>query len=172
MYGYGGNVDKPQSTGDDKTEELTFKDVVWTQTADHPAKLQADTIDIDGIVDELTAYDLTTQTLHALNTLTIDGEAIFSNGVTCIDGSGLDGGYVSVDDVTTASLTVGSGTGSHEATWQTAEIMTGVSVSTAGARWYATSTDGETVTGRNYFNPVTGVTPSKVTIHYLGRPDS
>lgn len=38
LYGYGGNVDKPQATGDDKTEELTFKDIVWTQTADHPAK--------------------------------------------------------------------------------------------------------------------------------------
>ena len=38
MYGYGGNVDKPQGTGDDKTEELTFKDVVWSATADHPAK--------------------------------------------------------------------------------------------------------------------------------------
>lgn len=38
MYGYGGNVDKPQTTGDDKTEELTFADVVWTATADHPAK--------------------------------------------------------------------------------------------------------------------------------------
>jgi phage minor structural protein len=38
LYGYGGNVDKPQTSGDDKTEELTFKDVVWTATADHPAK--------------------------------------------------------------------------------------------------------------------------------------
>lgn len=38
LYGYGANVDKPQTTGDDKTEELTFKDIVWTQTAEHPAK--------------------------------------------------------------------------------------------------------------------------------------
>ena len=38
LYGYGGNVDVPQATGDDKTEELTFADVVWSQTADHPAK--------------------------------------------------------------------------------------------------------------------------------------
>ena len=38
LYGYGGNVDKPQATGDDKTEELTFKDVVWTATSSHPAK--------------------------------------------------------------------------------------------------------------------------------------
>ena len=38
LYGYGGNVDVPHSGGDDTTEELTFADVVWTETADHPAK--------------------------------------------------------------------------------------------------------------------------------------
>lgn len=38
LYGYGGNIDVPQTTGDDQTEELTFADVVWTATADHPAK--------------------------------------------------------------------------------------------------------------------------------------
>lgn len=38
LYGYGGSVDKPQTGGDDETEELTFADVVWTATAEHPAK--------------------------------------------------------------------------------------------------------------------------------------
>ena len=39
LYGYGGAVDVPQGGGQqDKTEELTFKDVVWTATAEHPAK--------------------------------------------------------------------------------------------------------------------------------------
>jgi phage minor structural protein len=38
LYGYGGNVDVPQQEGDDETEELTFADVVWTATSDHPAK--------------------------------------------------------------------------------------------------------------------------------------
>jgi phage minor structural protein len=38
LYGYGGNVDVPQTDADDKTEELTFKDQVWTATTDHPAK--------------------------------------------------------------------------------------------------------------------------------------
>lgn len=38
LYGYGGNVEKAQATGDDKTEELTFKDEVWLQTSYHPAK--------------------------------------------------------------------------------------------------------------------------------------
>ena len=38
LYGYGGSVEKAQASGDDKTEELTFKDVVWTATSSHPAK--------------------------------------------------------------------------------------------------------------------------------------
>lgn len=40
LYGYGGSVDVEQ-TGqdeDDKTETLTFADVVWSATSDHPAK--------------------------------------------------------------------------------------------------------------------------------------
>lgn len=38
LYGYGGSVEKSQATGDDKTEELTFADVVWSATSSHPAK--------------------------------------------------------------------------------------------------------------------------------------
>ena len=38
LYGYGGNVEVAQTTGDDKTEELTFADEVWTATGGHPAK--------------------------------------------------------------------------------------------------------------------------------------
>ena len=38
LYGYGGNVDVAQTGQDDKTEELTFKDEVWTATSAHPAK--------------------------------------------------------------------------------------------------------------------------------------
>lgn len=38
LYGYGGNVSSSQQSGDDTTQELTFADVVWTATSDHPAK--------------------------------------------------------------------------------------------------------------------------------------
>ena len=38
LYGYGGTVDNAQASGDDKQEELTFASVVWTATAEHPAK--------------------------------------------------------------------------------------------------------------------------------------
>lgn len=37
MYGYGGNMDIAKASGDE-TKECTFADVVWTATADHPAK--------------------------------------------------------------------------------------------------------------------------------------
>lgn len=38
LYGYGGNIDKAQASGDDKQEELTFAGITWTHTLDHPAK--------------------------------------------------------------------------------------------------------------------------------------
>lgn len=38
LYGYGGNVDVTVSGQDDTTEELTFKNQVWTATSAHPAK--------------------------------------------------------------------------------------------------------------------------------------
>lgn len=38
LYGYGGSVEVAQASGDDKTEQLTFKDVVWQAESGHPAK--------------------------------------------------------------------------------------------------------------------------------------
>ena len=38
LYGYGGNIEVAQSSGDDETEELTFEDEVWSATSSHPAK--------------------------------------------------------------------------------------------------------------------------------------
>lgn len=39
LYGYGGLVDVPQSGGaEDQSQELTFADVAWSATSDHPAK--------------------------------------------------------------------------------------------------------------------------------------
>lgn len=38
LYGYGGSVEKAQASGDDTQETVTFADVVWTATADHPSK--------------------------------------------------------------------------------------------------------------------------------------
>lgn len=38
LYGYGGSVGVSSGSGDDTTEELTFADVTWSATAEHPAK--------------------------------------------------------------------------------------------------------------------------------------
>lgn len=38
LYGYGGTVDKHHADSDDTDEELSFADVVWAATQDHPAK--------------------------------------------------------------------------------------------------------------------------------------
>ena len=38
LYGYGGSVDVPRTGTTDGREELTFADVTWTATAEHPAK--------------------------------------------------------------------------------------------------------------------------------------
>lgn len=127
------------------------------------AKLDADTIDIDGLVDALVTYNLKTATLYATNTLTVEGETSFANGVTCIDGSGLDAGYADVDDLTTGTLTVGSGTGAHGASWQTAELHS-VSVSAEHAYLYGNAN--LEITGRAVGRIV--LSHSKSTIHYLG----
>lgn len=123
------------------------------------AKLAADTIDIDGIVDALTSYNLTTETLHATNTLTIEGEATFQNGVTCTEGSGLDGGYVNVDNVDTTTLTVNG----NDATWQTATLH---SVSVSGEHSYLYGNANLEITGRSTGRVV--LSHSTSTIHYLG----
>ena len=114
-------------------------------------KLEADTIDINGL---LTAFE---------------SEAITCGSVTCEE--------ITVDQDISAEGTISGMVGSFdqlivgedEATWQDTEVVIGTSVTTAGARWYATSTDGSTVTGHNYFNPVTVVAASKKTLHYLGK---
>ncbi len=38
LFGYGGSVSVPHQGGEDTTEQLTFENVVWAQTAAHPAK--------------------------------------------------------------------------------------------------------------------------------------
>jgi len=38
LYGYGGNIDVEVEGQDDTTEELTFKDIVWSATSEHPSK--------------------------------------------------------------------------------------------------------------------------------------
>ena len=105
------------------------------------ATIKASCIDIDGLVTELTAYDVTTATLKSLNTFVADGEITANDGITCADGSGLDGGYVNVDygtfsDVDTTTITAGGST---------------LTASWASRRFYSL-----TLSGKYYFDDYLG----------------
>lgn len=129
------------------------------------AKLAADTIDIQGLIDELAAYDLSTETMHILNTLTVEGEATFSNGVTCSEGSGVDGGYVNVYDVDTLTLTVDN----DEATWQSKQVRF-CSLTQQHYYCYAASSGSTQPVGTSTGRVVNAYTDA--TIHYLGKADT
>ena len=122
------------------------------------ALIQADTIDIQGIVNALTAYDVTTETFHTVNTASFGGEVTFNEGAnfagTDVTGIvNLTADYGSFDDVTTDTLTVGS----NGASWQSFNNR----YCTLSLE-HAFSYSGGTVNGRI----VTGYTDT--TIHYLG----
>ena len=132
--------DKGNLTGGVMVQEINGQSTVT---------ISADVIDIQGIVQKLAAEQLAVLTMHTLGgTNLFEGHCSFPDTVYMVDGNlSISGQAVSLQDK---------------------QVVTGITVSTAGARWYATSTDGATVTGRNYFDPVTVVTPSTTTIHYLG----
>lgn len=129
-------------------------------------KLKADTIDIQGIVEELTAYDLIIETLETYNTAVFNGEVTFNGGA---DFAGTDvnnitnlaADYIAADDVTTGTLTVAG----SDATWQTTSI-TQYTLSNSHYFLYASSSGSTTPTNTETGRIVTGT--STVTLHYLG----
>ena len=137
--------------------------IVLSINEDHgtTALIQADTIDIKGIVDELVAYDLTIVSLETTGTATFGGD-VYAPGLTITDGGQIDGAsYISADDANSDSLTVDE----SEASWQSKQI----SIPTYGtSRYflYAASSGSTTPTGTTYHYPITGHT--EATIHYLG----
>lgn len=133
------------------------------------ALIQADTIDIQGIVEALTAYDVTTETFHTTNTASFGGEVTFNDGAdfngTDVTGIvNLTADYGTFDDVTTDTLTVNS----NEATWKsyTARFP---SLSIAHYFGYATSSGGN-IDYTTYGRIVSDYTDT--TIYYLGRTTS
>ena len=134
------------------------------------ATIQADCIDIDGLVNALTVYDITVETITTTNTATFGGD-VEMPGLTITDGGDINGftnitgDYATFDDVTTDTLSVDS----KPATWQSKQIST----PTYGNRHYflyAASSGSTTPTGTTYLYPVTG--HSESTIHYLGGADT
>lgn len=131
------------------------------------AKLQADTIYIQGLVDELTAYDLTTATFHSLNTIVADGEAQFNQGIA-VEGdvtgiTNLDADYATFSDVTTTTITAGGS--EHAVSWKSQPVVTSVSISNSHAFLYGDASLNPT--GRASGSVVLS-TPGTTTINYLG----
>ena len=120
--------------------------------------ISADRIDINGLVTKLLTEQISCVSIHTTG------------------GSNLFDGRTDVDELHVSNdlyvFNTGLTYGGEVVSWQSTQVVTGTSVSTAGARWYATSTDGTSVTGHNYFNPVTVVSATKTTIHYLGKAET
>lgn len=133
------------------------------------ALIQADTIDIQGIVDALTAYDVTTETITTHNFAHFGGEVQFNEGatfnnsdVTDIVNLYADNGIF--DDVTTDTLTVNS----QAASWQSASVITEITPSYYTGQYFAIVDSNNEITGRQYMAPVSLITTTPATIHYLG----
>ena len=133
------------------------------------ALIQADTIDIQGLVDELTAYDVTTATFHSLNTIVSDGEASFKQGIDLNNSDinnvvNLDADSITCDDITCndGELTVGS----TAASWQATQIR---HVTRYSLEHYFKYDDGA---GEHKTNGYLITSIEDLTIHYLGKAAS
>ena len=132
------------------------------------ALIQADTIDIQGIVDALTAYDVTTETITTHNTANFGGEVTFNEGAN-FNGTDVTGivnltaDYGTFDDVKTDTLTVNS----QDATWQSETIKWISTVSGNHYFLYSNGSNDTTPSGTSYGFIVASTTQK--TIHYLGK---
>ena len=130
--------------------------------------IRADTIDIQGLVNELIAYDVTTATFHSLNTIVADGEASFKQGIDLNNSdinnvTNLDADSITCDDITCndGELTVGS----YAASWMSYEARK-VSLSTASYYLYSNGSTSLDPVGARAGNLVQSYTDE--TLYYLG----
>lgn len=128
------------------------------------AKIQADVIDIDGLVNALTTYNLVTETLETTNTLTANGDAIFNEGITVSGDANFEANVIGVD-ASFDSLTVDA----SEASWQTYTARY-CSLSNSHYFLYASSSSSQTPSGSSAGHIVSAY--QNTTLHYLGYPDS
>lgn len=121
------------------------------------ALIDADCIDIQGIVDDLTAYDITVVQITTTGTATFGGD-VYAPGLNITDGGQIDGAsYISSDDASFTTLSVYG----DEATWQTETIPT----LTFSSRYnFVYRSNGVDYTALGY---IIGSHGTK-TIHYLG----
>lgn len=121
------------------------------------AHIQADVIDIDGLVNELIAYDVTVNTLSTVGTATFEGD-VYAPGLTITDGGDINGfTNITGDNADFDTLTVDG----SEATWQTETIPT---LTFSNRYNFMYQSNGQEYTSLGY---IIGSYGSK-TIHYLG----
>jgi phage minor structural protein len=137
------------------------------------AKIEADTIDIDGIVTALRTKILVVQELEAgsINaTADLWAQKIESNSdVICVDLKVNAGGSSTLQDATCESLTVPDGeltVGSDDASWQSI-LVRRVSLSTSRYFLYSNSSSSTDPVGTQVGSVVASYSDS--TIHYLGK---
>jgi hypothetical protein len=123
------------------------------------AKIQADVIDIDGLVKALKVVDLTVNSLTVTNGF--DAEHIDCGSIDCTYIGTNAGDVACGGTVDTAALKVDS----TSATWQSKQISTPI-FGTRRYFLYAASSGSTTPTGTTNHYPITNHTES--TIHYLG----
>lgn len=124
------------------------------------AHISADVIDIDGLITELLAYDVTFATVTTTNTATFGGDVYIQdgNGLTFPDGGDINGVTdLFADNATFDTLTVYG----DEATWQTETVPT---LSFSNRYNFVYRSNGTDYTALGY---IVGSHGSK-TIHYLG----
>lgn len=119
-------------------------------------RISADHIDIDGLVNDLTSYDINVEGLRA-HQIFADGESEFSEGLN-ISG-GLDCDDIACEDVNCDSMTFDD----HSVSWKSKSVLTTVTLTDSKAFVYKSAGVEYTMLGKL----VLGTTSD--TIYYLGR---
>jgi phage minor structural protein len=124
--------------------------------------INADRIDVNGIVSALSSLSIQVQSL------TVDGEATMDS----IDASSIDvSGTIIGGDATFDSVGIPDGelkVGAYNAMWKGQSVVTSVTQVHYGAQYFALTSDGQSVSGSAYINPVTNVSSTSATLYYLG----
>lgn len=131
------------------------------------ALIDADCIDIQGIVDDLTAYNLTVVEIETTGTATFGGD-VYAPGLSITDGGQIDGAsYISGDDASFDTLSVNG----DAATWKSKTVVTDVTETHTTAGWLYGDTN-LNITGRSNSKMIHSITVTTATINYLGKADS
>ena len=120
-------------------------------------EITADYIDIDGIVSELSAYDI------QCASITCTDEASFDGGIYTTDISG-DGAYFDEGSIGDFDCTDLNG---HTVSWKSQQVITDMSTSGNYAYWAKTDSSNSGVTGHAYQKMITDITLTTKTLNYL-----